>query len=80
LNKSPLNKFGRKMIELQSIISATNNELLIGEGFELVIVDKNGQIIQQGDSVRKTIFDEMIAEVTKKFANKFRQLQQDDFK
>ncbi|PMG43904.1 hypothetical protein BCU91_19900 [Shewanella sp. 10N.286.52.B9] len=68
------------MIELQSIISATNNELLIGEGFELVIVDKNGQIIQQGDSVRKTIFDEMIAEVTKKFANKFRQLQQDDFK
>ncbi|MEZ9370905.1 hypothetical protein AB4140_19095 [Shewanella sp. 10N.286.51.B2] len=68
------------MIELQSIISATNNELLIGEGFELVIVDKNGQIIQQGDSIRKTIFDEMIAEVTKKFANKFRQLQQDDFK
>ncbi|MCL1068895.1 hypothetical protein L2735_19220 [Shewanella olleyana] len=68
------------MIELQSIITATNNELLIDEGFNLVIVDKNGQIVRKDDSIKKIAFDEMIAEVTKEFSKKFRQLPQDNFK
>lgn len=62
------------------MISATNTGLKLENGYSLALVDKNGNVVRQGNDVNKEVFDAMSAQVVKSICSRFTAINEADFK
>ena len=62
------------------LINASNDGLIIAEGYNLAVVDENGAIIQKGVCINKEIFEKLSKEVVKSFCTRFKGFKDSDFK
>jgi hypothetical protein len=62
------------------VIKATNNELIITNGYSLALIDIDGNILEKGASVGTEIFEAMATQITKSFCNRFKGFTEADFK
>lgn len=63
-----------------SLITATNNSLVLSGGLTLAIINKDGKIIQQGSDVNSNVFEAMSNAVIRHFCNRFTTFSEADFK
>jgi hypothetical protein len=62
------------------LISSSNDKLQIAPGFSLAIIDENGRIIRQGNSVSDDVFNAMKTQVIERFCSRFSAFTETDFK
>jgi hypothetical protein len=62
------------------LITASNTQLIVKPGYDLAIVDKNGEVVQQGDSVKSEVFKAMTTQVIEQFCNRFSTFTEADFR
>lgn len=75
----PLNSETQKIDKLP-FIYASNDKLLIKPGYRLAIIDNEGKVILQDESVKKEVFQAMTEQVIKSFCRKFKSFTEADFK
>lgn len=62
------------------MISATNTGLKVEKGYSLALVDKNGNVVRQGNDVNKEVFDALSTQVVKTICSRFTAINEADFK
>lgn len=62
----------------ESMITSTNNELVLPKGVSLALVDANGKILEQDDKVKADIFEAMKREVARFVVSGFKTLTKND--
>ncbi|WP_105215751.1 hypothetical protein [Pseudoalteromonas sp. T1lg22] len=63
-----------------SLVSATNNALVMAPGHRLAIINEHGQVVEQGQAVEQQVFDAMTQQVIDQFCSRFKPLNPADFK
>lgn len=67
-------------MDLNELIAATNNGLLVAEGHQIAVVDTKGDVVQRGTAVEKAIFRAVCTLVVKSFCSRFKGFSDADFK
>jgi hypothetical protein len=65
--------------EQSNLISAENDRLCVMNGYKIAIIDENGNVVKQGVSVEKDVFDAMTAQVIETFCKRFKGFTENDF-
>ena len=63
-----------------SLITASNDSLFLGNGCSLAIIDKGGKVVQQGSDVNSIVFEAVSETVIRRFCNRFTTFTEADFK
>ena len=62
----------------EPMIESTNTELVLPEGVKLALIDANGKILEQGDSVKKLAFEAVKSEAVRCIMGRGRRLTKHD--
>jgi hypothetical protein len=62
------------------LITALNNQLIVKPGYDLAIIDENGMVVLQGESVKSEVFKAMTTQVIEQFCNRFSAFTEADFR
>lgn len=66
-------------LPLKGLISSSNDELVMKEGYSLAVVDEQGNLIQIGDCVLVEVFNAMKTQVVKQVFSASRPMNDEDF-